>query len=220
MLLTEILDVNLGYLIDIKDPKSLSKVYDVDGEKLPGNECISKFIEETLENSSTEYETPETEKGAALFRLYIDDAGPSNVETPLAVGPNRYLTMRYKTKIRHGAALKYKLITKDTNLSDKDTWEAYIRPNVFFSLINNEKIYSKLKSVQLNDFLGQKLKKNNDESFTRYEYSFYDEERPDWADNSRLREIQFDKGFLILTIDMPVYEVKTPPKEEVEERSY
>jgi len=85
---------------------------------------------------------------------------------------------------------------------------------IFSTIVNSQDVYRKLKAVKLNDFLGQKLKKNNDESFSRYEYQFYDQERPDWSDNQRLREVEFNNGYLVVIFDMPVFEVKVEKKEE------
>jgi hypothetical protein len=218
MLLSEILDVKLNFNIDVDDRTSLTKTYIVDKKKITGADCVSGFIIDTLSDSVSEFSDQLTkEKNTALFKITIEDVVPSDKETPLTIGPNRYITILYKVKIRNGIALKYHLITNNGSLKDKETWEAYLRPSIFFAILNNQDVANKLKEVKLNDFIGQKKKKNNDMSFTRYEYAFYNEEKAEWADNNRLKDVYFKDGYLYINMDMPVFEKKAPAEDKENE---
>jgi len=193
LLLTEIIkDVEIRERIQLDDSHTLTNVYDIDGEKISGSQCVAKFIAETL---------------AKGYKLTAEKVFLADEPVDFVTGPEQMLVILYKTRIINELASKYKLITSDESLDDLKTWEAYLKPEIFKEILANPTTLSKMQEIDLNEFLPKLKKTNKDQTVTSYKYKFYEAEKPEWADNKRLKFVSFINGYLKIKIDLPVQEV-------------
>lgn len=202
MYLTEILkDINLSYFIDLEDPESLSRTYKINDEKeIQGSECIGETIAETIGRG---------------FNIGIEKVTDiSGAKSKFTEGPEKYIKINYKVKIINEIAFKYKVYTKNATLTLFDTWEGFLKPNIFYSILNNANAINKLHNFELNEFIPEWEKTNPDQTVTSYKYAFYPSEESGWANPQRLQFVKFNNGYIELEIEMPVKEVKTIPKEK------
>lgn len=196
MNLTEILqNISLENLINLSDHKDLSKIYKIENSDVQGKDCVGEFVAQSF---------------AKGYNLEIQKVILSNKDINFVTGPENYLEITYSTKVIHELAYKYKVLTKDLVLNTLPTWEGFLKSSIFYAILNNPTTINKLQNFDLTNFLPQWKEKNPDATLTSYKYEFYEDEKPDWADPERLSVVKFDKGYIIITINMPVKEIKTP----------
>lgn len=198
MQLSEIIqNINLNYFIDISDPSSLSNIYTVDNSQLQGSKCVGNAIAEMF---------------ARGYELSIQDVIPLPDTQDFTTGPEKTLEIHYKTKVINEIALKYKIYTENGALSNLDTWEGYLKPNIFFSIINSAKTMNKLTDFDLEEHIPTWKKENPDQTVTHYKYDFYPSEKPEWANPERLTSVGFKDGYILLKIKIPVKETMNVPE--------
>jgi len=193
LLLTEIIkDLNVRKAIRLDNSLDLADTYDVDGEKLTGIQCVSKFVAESL---------------AKGYKLSAKRMSLGDEPIDFSTGPEQMLKILYSTRIINEIASKYKLITTDESLANLETWENYLKPGIFNEIIGNPMALNKMQEIDLNEHLPKLQKTNKNQTVTRYKYKFYEAEKPEWANNDRLKYVDFSNGYIEIEIELPVQEV-------------
>ena len=193
MLLTEIIkDLTVRAQIKPGDPMDLVKTFDVGGEQIKGIDCISRLISETISKA---------------YKFSVVKVHLAQESVDFSSGPERMLKLEYRTKVINEIASKYRFLTSDMDFTNFEVWNSELKSNIFKNIIENPVTLSKLRNVDLSQYIPEISKKNDNQTMTSYNYEFYDTEKPDWADSRRLKGISFENGYLIVELDMPVKEV-------------
>jgi hypothetical protein len=203
-LLTEILqDINYKEGIVLDDESSLLNKYEIEGEEIQGFVAVSRFISETFERN---------------FKTIIENIKKSDLPIDFKTGPEDLLDILYKTKVVNEVAFKYKLVTKNKDLTSLPTWEDYLKPNIFKEIIKNQSAMRVLTSFNIDEYMPKWRKENQDKTFTTYKYTFYSAEKEQWQSVNRIQEVKFQDGYIVMKITMPVKEEKVIPEEPSAEK--
>lgn len=198
LILSEILNgIDLKYFIDLDDPESLSRAYDVGDEKLQGGECVARMIADTF---------------ARGYKLELEKIINMGEDADFISGPEKYLELHYSVKIINEIAFKYKVLTRNVVMDALSTWDGHLRPNIFSAIMNSQDAMNSLRGFDLEEHIPAWRKQNPDFTMTSYKYDFYRDEEQDWKNQERLMSLSFQDGHVKMKMVMPIKEVKTIPK--------